>query len=260
MEQDSSAIPPMPHFSVIPSPGWRGFVENYFFFSGPAPSLILPTGGVDFLFVRSAKGAMGLPRMLIHGYISTAFMPPPMTLEGIGIRFRAGGFAAVTGIPQTEANGDLFDLADFLRPAVGKKLCQMSFNEGEKLNPLAMELVLEEIAPKSGPGPSWIAEANRPDVRGLDSVTGLARQVGLSTRQLERLSGRYFGVTPKKLLRIQRLRKCLRRRVLGASWTAAALDSGFSDQAHVSRDCRAILGMPPTDFLRVWKKGGVFRL
>ena len=86
----------------------------------------------------------------------------------------------------------------------------------------------------------------------LDSpptVTAIARYVGLSPRQLERLFGAALGMGPAGLQR--------RMRMDYAAWllchsnrpvTQIALDAGFADAAHFSRDFRTRHGCTPRAF------------
>jgi len=75
-------------------------------------------------------------------------------------------------------------------------------------------------------------------------VDRLASDLGLSERQLRRRCLASVGYGPKTLQRVLRLRRFIRT---GETELArAALDAGFSDQAHLARECRRLTGLPPT--------------
>jgi AraC-like DNA-binding protein len=246
---------------VAPSSSWKRLVEAYFSFSGAAPALLLPTGGVDLMFIHSSHGGFSPPSVMIHGYVSEAFAPPRIELSGVGIRFRPGGFTALTGIPQHEVAGGLFDFSEMVSLHLLERMRRHAFRDGAADAPGTMERVVEEMAPKGQSCPSWLAGVN--DVcwrRRATSVAGLAAEARISIRQLERLSRNYLGTGPKKFTRVQRLRRCLRRRISRGSWIEAALQSGYADQAHLSRECRSLLGVSPSEFLRLYHGGEVFRL
>ncbi len=237
---------------------WSAAVETYFSFSGPSPALILPTGGVDLLVIRDVIGHGAPPVASIHGYITESFLPPPqLELSCVGIRFRPGGFTAVSGIPQDQVSGGIFDLADWLSPRQIDRICSIAMKADNR--PEALEPVLNVLA-TNGSIPSWLQRfqdvlgAERPD------VDRLAECLELSHRHLLRLSRRYFGVGPKKLMRVLRLREALNRRLRSASWVDVALATGYSDQAHLSRECRSILEMSPQVLLRLVRTGRVFRI
>ena len=91
--------------------------------------------------------------------------------------------------------------------------------------------------------------------RSGDSVTAVAARLGLSTRQVQRRSQDVFGMPLSTLRRIIRLHRTSAARGTETTATLASLaaDSGFSDQAHLARESRALTLAPPT---RALKPGG----
>lgn len=257
--QNRRGTTPAPRL-VAPSRAWAGLVETYYSFKGPVPLLSLPTGGVDLMFMHSSEGDL-LPSILIDGHATEGFMTPRVELSGMEIRFRPGGFTALTGIPQDEVSGGLYDFAELVGRRLIKRLDRIVFNARAAEEPGTLEAVVEEMARKSGPGPSWLNDVNWLCFRRRRiELSEIAASAGLSMRQLERVSQRYFGTNPKTLTRVLRLRRSLRRRVSGSTWTEAAFDAGYADQAHLSREARAIIGLSPTQFLRLWRNGEVCRI
>jgi AraC-like DNA-binding protein len=80
------------------------------------------------------------------------------------------------------------------------------------------------------------------------SVQELASQLGLSARQLSRRFGAAFGITPKQFARLARLEKILAERRAGLSWAQTAYACGLTDQAHLVREFKTIVGELPTEF------------
>lgn len=82
-------------------------------------------------------------------------------------------------------------------------------------------------------------------------LAAIARYVGISARQMERAFKLELGVAPMKYHRLLRLdygrwmidNSC-------ESITRIALDSGFSDGAHFSREFRLHFGLPPSAYKR----------
>jgi transcriptional regulator GlxA family with amidase domain len=72
----------------------------------------------------------------------------------------------------------------------------------------------------------------------------------MSTRQFERKSLEYFGLSPAMLSRIARFQRAL---ALGSSqdvsWLQVAHAADYYDQMHMVRDFRAFAGGPPTKAL-----------
>jgi AraC-like DNA-binding protein len=76
------------------------------------------------------------------------------------------------------------------------------------------------------------------------SVAGLAAAVGLSDRQLHRRCRSAFGYGPKTLARILRFRRALALAASGVPFAAIAYVAGYADQPHLSREVRALAGVP----------------
>jgi AraC-like DNA-binding protein len=81
------------------------------------------------------------------------------------------------------------------------------------------------------------------------SVKDWADRLSLSTRQLERLCLRYFGLRPKRLLRRQRFLRTLAaiREVEPGSWSGL-IDAHYVDQSHFIREFHYFLGMSPSAY------------
>ena len=72
----------------------------------------------------------------------------------------------------------------------------------------------------------------------------------LAERATRERSHREIGLSPKRAMRIQRLHRALwaaRPRTL--SWATIAHSSGYADQAHLTRECRSLLGDTPVQWL-----------
>jgi AraC-like DNA-binding protein len=75
----------------------------------------------------------------------------------------------------------------------------------------------------------------------------LAAVCGVSVRGLQRMFADYVGVSPKWVMRRARLHEAALRADGGepVDWAALALDLGYADQAHLTRDFTATIGVPP---------------
>lgn len=86
------------------------------------------------------------------------------------------------------------------------------------------------------------------------SIGAVAEAVGLAPRELRRRVRREVGYGPKTLqrvLRFRRFHRALDEVTRGrASLAAAALDAGYADQAHLTRECRELTGSTPAALAR----------
>lgn len=85
----------------------------------------------------------------------------------------------------------------------------------------------------------WLVDTNDPDVEALIATSGL------SPRQIERMTKRYYGMPPKKLARKYRALRAANRIVQGDSLNDAELGLGFYDQPHLTREIKQFTGLTP---------------
>ena len=81
------------------------------------------------------------------------------------------------------------------------------------------------------------------------AVGDLASECGMSIRTLERMCHRYFGFSPKLLMRRQRFMRSLSSFMLtrGARWTEA-MDEEYHDQAQFTREFTEFMTMTPSAY------------
>jgi transcriptional regulator GlxA family with amidase domain len=78
-------------------------------------------------------------------------------------------------------------------------------------------------------------------------VEDLAERAGVRPRQLQRRFAEHVGVGPKWVIRRYRLYEAAERAARGTDvrWAELAAELGYSDQAHLTREFTAALGLPP---------------
>jgi AraC-like DNA-binding protein len=81
-------------------------------------------------------------------------------------------------------------------------------------------------------------------------INELASRLDVSVRHLSRGFKAAFGTGPKQFARLVRVEKAVAARRDGVGWTEIAHACGFSDQAHLIRDFRAIIGAAPEEIFR----------
>lgn len=81
----------------------------------------------------------------------------------------------------------------------------------------------------------------------IHSVADLAIRLHLSQRSIQRLAARYVGMSPVLLLRRRRLQDAAERirACPEIDLRELALELGFADQAHLTREFRTVLGCTP---------------
>jgi AraC-like DNA-binding protein len=109
------------------------------------------------------------------------------------------------------------------------------------------------------PAVTWVLE-RLVKTSGAVGIGRLRDEVGCSHRHLVAQFTEQIGLTPKTLARVLRFGRAADRlsRASGGHLADIALDCGYYDQAHFSRDFRAFAGVTPTDLLasRLPDRGG----
>ncbi|MEE9452897.1 MAG: helix-turn-helix transcriptional regulator [Paracoccaceae bacterium] len=89
----------------------------------------------------------------------------------------------------------------------------------------------------------------------ISSAAQLASHYAMPLRALQRLFRDYLGASPKWVIRRYRLQEAAVALEMGhiSSLTTLAMDLGYSDQAHFSRDFKSAVGCKPSGFnKKVW--------
>jgi AraC-like DNA-binding protein len=87
---------------------------------------------------------------------------------------------------------------------------------------------------------------------GRIDIAAVAASHGVSYKQLERVFERDVGLSPKHFARVARLQRALTSAVRDQELRLAsvAAEAGYADQAHLTRDFRALIGRSPRAFFR----------
>ena len=80
-------------------------------------------------------------------------------------------------------------------------------------------------------------------------IAVMAERLCISPRQLHRRCLPAFGYGPRRLARVLRFQRALEEIRCGVSLAHAAAASGYADQAHLSREVRALAGTTPRGLL-----------
>ena len=166
---------------------------------------------------------------------------------------RPGGLGAFIGGPAS----DFTDRVVPLGPAIGSDdaalLRQVAGEPDEAARVGLLAAVLERAAdPELVPAACQVAEVARlAEVnRAVRRLTELCDLAGIGQRTLQRMFGRYAGVSPVWVLRRYRLLEAAEAVRDGerVSWAEVAAGLGYADQAHLIRDFRAATGQTPAAY------------
>jgi len=112
--------------------------------------------------------------------------------------------------------------------------------------------ILSSIDPHQPPAPRHPATRRMCaylDGAGHADLASLAREAGLSPRQMRHTFARDVGLSMRAYQRWKRLHRAVAAVERGASLSAAAASAGFADSAHLTRVFREQFGMTPSQGL-----------
>ena len=236
---------------IEPSGPLALFVEYYWIVrwdlrgQPPYEQTILPHPNVNLVFEASGAGIYGVDRALFTRRLSGLG-------KALGVRFRAGCFRPFWGAPISQLSDRVVPGVRVFGPLAEKTRVAIMAASTDAEMVGGAESLLFSCLPEPDPVASQVASlvALITSDSSLRRVDQLALVSGLSVRSLQRLFGDYVGVSPKWVMRRARLHDAALRADGGepVDWAALAVDLGYADQAHLTREFTATIGVPPSRY------------
>lgn len=239
-----TALPPSSFSIRRPSDGLSRFISQYWLSLNSSASLYtaLPDGCVDLVFEVTANDC----RSWVYGTTTrrTDIACTPGS-HYLGIRFQPGQsrhFINAAAHEITDCHTDLQALMQFPAEIIATRIATTTlFDE--------LDVILSAVLCHSPPVVSYIDHVIQhvETHHGLMRVDDVASQFGKSRRQMERAFLHTVGVPLKLFCMISRLRHAAALIVhpSARSLSTVALDAGYSDQAHMTRDFVRLAGTSP---------------
>lgn len=234
---------------------------------GPGGSIrdrVLPDGCMDILFSfgdAPSSGGADTPESQVVG---TMTRPLDVEYGGevhlLGVRFRPGGARAYLPAEAAALTDESAPLEDLWGRAAGEVWERLvaAPDSSERVAILDRVLLdrLQRARVSSDEPVLRASEAAAAAIGGRTShppsVDAMAAAAGLGRRQLERRFLAAVGIPPKTAFRVARFRDAVAR--LHAHPTAdlarIALEAGYADQPHFTREFRALAGTTPGAYRR----------
>lgn len=212
----------------------------------PFPHRVLPDGCADLLFdLEHTFTAAELVGPMSHARVFGL----SGKVELLGVRLRPGVIGTFSGIPANRLLDTALPLAEL--PQLRISVAELA--EKTQL-PARLELLSHccrtRLAALRQPDPvvrHALTQWAHAEQVALPAISVLTRDLGLSERAFERRFIAQVGLTPVAYRRLARFRAVLRLHAKGLrDWAQLAALTGFSDQSHLVRDCRAFTGLSPT--------------
>jgi AraC-like DNA-binding protein len=210
------------------------------------PHVVVPDACIDLIWDGDRVAVAG-PHT---GPVTIASSPR----TAVGLRFRPGGAPGALRVPAHVLVDRSVDLVD----VVGGAAVELVDALHDAPDPWIAARHLERAVAgwcRDAAAPDPIVDGVAASVRashgaehGRSTVADLADELGVGERQLHRRACAAVGYGPKVLERILRFRRflALHDRHPERGLARLALEAGYADQSHLSRECRAIAGVPPS--------------
>ncbi|MDF9812740.1 helix-turn-helix domain-containing protein [Streptomyces sp. SPB162] len=251
----------LPHARLRPGvQRYRGFRLDL---DLPRQRLEVPDGVVTLLFsfdhelrvteaaTPSATGSSHRS-MLVGLRTSTGLGRHSGRLNGLEVILSPWKAYALFGIPMHELADTIADPIDLLGPRCRDLADALACAPGwaqrfELLDAAFLRWSVDAVPASDRVRYAWRELAR---TSGALPIGQLVADTGLSWRQLEHRFRTEIGLTPKGAARVMRLRKVLRLMAENRAAAGIAAECGFSDQAHLSREFKAMIGRTPRQFLQ----------
>jgi len=210
--------------------------------SGPASSRILPDLCADFIFNLDDGSVKAVGTMTTYHdtHVSTAS-------RLLGIRFKPAGMAAFAGLPMQLLTDQHIQGDELSLPLV--RQLQEVVSQGRNRFQAISYCLLKALPDQ--PARMQAAIHAIQSSHGNISPLALAAQVNMSPRNFERTFLQQIGTSAKTFSRIVRClsaKKALQKQGT-SSLLALAIEYGYHDHAHLTREFRQITGEAPSEYL-----------
>jgi AraC-like DNA-binding protein len=220
-----------------------------------APEPIIPDGCVEIVFnlgdrFINAETGMIQPRDLLAGQMTRPVVALPTgDVDLIGVRFHTGRAGAVLRMPMWELQDRLIAASEVVSGLEHLADDLRNVAQGDRLAHLAVGLT-GRLGLVDGDAMANVDQALAmiEESRGCIAIEDVAQRIGITRRHLERQFREYVGLRAKHLARIVRIHSALGllRQQPSMSGAEIAVTCGYSDQAHLIRECRALAGATPS--------------
>jgi AraC-like DNA-binding protein len=230
-----------------PDPGLAGHVDSYWTLDvecPPATVSVVADGLVDLTFQLGTSPAAWVTGPLPGSEVYRHERPVSL----LGASLRPGAALPVLGVSVASLPAEWSPLSTVVGP-VAAELAGRLAREPTTAQRLAVldTFLAARLGATRADGRIGTAIGAVLATDGAVPVAALAREASTSPRNLGRLFDEWVGMSPKRFARIVRVQAVLRR--LGgepdADLARVAAELGFADQAHLTREVRALAGTTP---------------
>lgn len=233
-----------------PAPALRPYIEHYWLIDWELPEPfeqhVVPHPSVNIVFQRH-------PDDRLTGEVAGVGLELfSIKLEGrgqvSGVQFRPGGFHPFARRSVSDFTNRRVPIESVFEPGDLNR-----FFGARSSRIAALDGFLTGLQPAPDPlaqQAMTLVDLVRHD-RTIGKVADFARRADLSPRRLQRLFADHVGVSPKWVILRYRIHEAIERAGTEVDWATLAAELGYSDQAHLTRDFTATIGLSPSAYRRM---------
>jgi AraC-like DNA-binding protein len=234
-------FPPASDLYAFVACTWIRVVRN----TDDVPEAILPDGCADIMLYDDQPPRVAGPDAV------TRYLRLPNGLVITGIRLRPGAIRAALGAPADLLVNGSMQLSDLSGGATRLHYRLMLTDNLPARIALLEDWVRTALKRVTGHDRAVVAACRALAADSSIAISSVAERFDWNTRMLHRQFLAACGYSPKHFQRIMRIQNVLRSARDGrdASLSELAIAAGFADQAHMTRDFRAITHFTPAGYL-----------
>lgn len=253
--------------SLLPAPALQPFVRQLWYANAaPQPQLarehVLPTGQMHLVFrlsgpplaVFDGEGDATVVREPVVGGPRSSFYVKESgaAVTSVGVQLLPGAAMALFGVSAAELSGRHTPLSELWGAAGRSALDQIAQARGPQDQLARLEALLASRLPHikaMHPAVAHLLARGGPHAR----IDTLVQESGYSHRGFIALFRQAAGMSPKRYARLMRFRAFLAalRAAPATPLGMLALEAGYSDQAHMTREFNEFAGLTPRQYLRL---------
>jgi AraC-like DNA-binding protein len=240
------------------------YIKTYWFLEGNLPvealqpERIFPDGCMELIIhygdafqkltgEKCEKQANGFLFGQLEEYIELI----PSSQTGVmGVKFFPDGLSHFTTIPVVALKNQAVELRHIFPKGAADLICAVSEVKDMTTRAKMMDkFLLNHLQPANrneGLVQSMLTDIY--DNGGATPVTQLIKKYHCSERQIERIFAQEVGLSPKNFSRIVRFQQVFKMAPSAGSLTRLALEAGYFDQAHFSREFKSFTGLSPRQY------------
>lgn len=254
---------------VSPSPFLQPYINGYWLLERQAncaitdPVRLIPDGYPELVFALEKRFAMqqndGFHRHPEVGFIGqlskTLEVKADLGAKALYVKMYPWTPSLLMNVPQNLLINSVADLKNLI-PTLEIQELHYRLQDAENLTSTIQHLetyLIKKI--QSNPQFNPILHLSVSKIffeKGQTEMDTLTQSIKISSRYLEKLFKEQIGISPNRYARLIKIKKAsmLLAEERPDNLTSFALENGFYDAAHFSRDFRKLAGFSPTEFIK----------